>query len=204
MSINLRTFFKLLVLIGLATTLILLLSFADLSTIRTNFHVYSRRSYAASTAPWTAAIDHSRCPLDRHFKVYLYNHHRPQHFRQSSPFNGLQSLLRTLESRLKQKQAWAMNPEEACVFLVVLHPFFNIQIPTSSHGKSAKEQENRVITFLSSLPYWTFHGSEGRNHIIVDLFESSTTAQAAKHNELVLAVLQRFTNIGEAIMVTNT
>ena len=96
-----------------------------------------------------------------------------------------------------------MNPEEACVFLVVLHPFFNIQIPTSSHGKSAKEQENRVITFLSSLPYWTFHGSEGRNHIIVDLFESSTTAQAAKHNELVLAVLQRFTNIGEAIMVTN-
>ena len=196
MSINIRTFFKLLVLIGLSTTLIMLFSFTDLSVVRTSFHM--RRSSVpidlidkGSSTPWAAAIDHSRCPLDKHFKVYLYNHYHPQHFRQFSPV-GQQSLLRTLELRLKQKQAWAMSPKEACAFLVVLRPFLQI----SSHAQSAREQENDVIIFLSSLPYWTYHGSNGRNHIIVDLLESTTQAV---QEEPVLG----FIDVGDAIVVSN-
>ena len=144
-----------------------------------------------SSTPWAAAIDHSRCPLDKHFKVYLYNHYHPQHFQQFSPV-GQQSLLRTLELRLKQKQAWATSPKEACAFLVVLRPFLQI----SSHTQSAREQENGVTIFLSSLPYWTYHGSDGRNHIIVDLLESTTQAE---QEEPVLG----FIDVGDAIVVSN-
>ena len=145
-----------------------------------------------SSTPWT--IDHSHCPLDKHFKVYLYNHYHPRHFRQFSPVNnnGQRSLqsLKTLEMRLKRKQAWAASPEEACVFLVVLHPFLQI-------SQSVRERENGVTSFLSSLPYWTFHGSDGRNHIIVDLLES--TAQAKLTEEPVLGSV----SVGDAILVSN-
>jgi hypothetical protein len=199
MSINLRTFFKLVVLIGLSTTLIMLLSFADLSAVGTNFHICARRStvpinvdMGSSSTPWSAAIDHSRCPLDKPFKVYLYNHHHSQDFRQFLPINRQQSLLnvKTLELRLKRKQAWAASPEEACVFLVVLRPLLQI----SSHAQSERERENGIASFLSSLPYWTFHGSDGRNHIIVDLLES--TAQAKQ-------TVFGFVDAGDAIIVSN-
>lgn len=181
----------------------MLFSFADLGTVRTSFHtsIYTRRSSVpidvdrvGSSTPWTAAVDHSRCPLDRHFKVYLYNHYHPQHFRQFSPVARQQSLLKTLELRLKQKQAWATSPKEACAFLVVLRPFLRITL--SSLAQSARERENGVASFLSSLPYWTFHGSNGTNHVIVDLLES--TAQA-EQEEPVLG----FIDSGDAIMVSN-
>ena len=200
MSIDRKTFFKLLVVIGLSTTLIVLLmmlsSFADLSTVRTS--LLMRRSSinsvpfdGRSSSPWTAAIDHSSCPLDKHFKVYLYNHYHPQYFHLFSPF-GQQSRLRAsaLESRLKQKQAWATSPKEACAFLVVLHPF--LLIPP--HAQSVRERENDITNFLASLPYWTYFGSDGRNHIIVDLLES---AQAEEEP------LLGFINVGNAITVSS-
>ena len=197
MLINGKTFFKLLVLIGLSTTLIVLIimlsSFADLSAVRTRF--LERRSSngvpfdGRSSSPWAAAIDHSKCPLDKHFKVYLYNHYHPQNFRQFSPV-GHQSLLRALETRLKQKQAWATTPKEACAFLVVLRPFLHI----SPHAQSARERENDITKFLSSLPYWTYHGSDGRNHIIVDLLESTQSEE-----EPLLGLI----DVGDAIIVSN-
>ena len=111
---------------------------------------------------WATAIDHSKCPLDKHFKVFLYNHHYPQYFRRYSLTR--ESLLNSLESSLKQNQMWAAGPEEACAFLVVLRPFLRIAISSSIYD---------IVNLLFSLPHWTYHGSEGRNHIVVDLLESS-------------------------------
>ena len=70
---------------------------------------------------------------------------------------------------MKLKQAWADGPEEACAFLVVLRPLLQKEEVSSS----SLHNDSDTANLLSSLPYWTYHGSEGRNHIIVDLLGSS-------------------------------
>ena len=112
----------------------------------------------AGSSRKAAAIDHSKCPLDKQFKIYFYNYHNPLHFRQYS-IRKQQSILESLESSLKEKNMSASGPEEACAFLVVLHPL--LQLDTSSIHNH----------LLSSLPYWNHHGLYGTNHIIVDLLE---------------------------------
>lgn len=194
MSMDRKTFFKLLVLFGLSTTLIVLLmmltSFADLSEVGTRF-LARRSSVPFDGSSWAAAIDHSGCPLDKHFKVYLYNHYHPQYFHQFSPAGQQSLVLRTLESRLKQKQAWATSPKEACAFLVILRPI--LRIP--SRALLVKEGENGITNFLASLPYWTYFSSDGRNHIVVDLLESAQIEE----EEPLLGLI----NVGDAINVSN-
>lgn len=127
-------------------------------------------------------VDHSKCPVDKPFKVYLYNHHYPLYFRRYS-FTR-ESLLKSLESSLKEKRMWAVRPEEACAFMVVFRPFLRISSSSSILD---------ITNLLSSLPHWTYHGSEGRNHIVVDLLESSQQGSA----------LLSKVNVAGAIVVSN-
>ena len=185
MVVDRRKFFTLLVVLALSTTLIVMLSFNINFTSRTRFvRSQSNVVFDGRFPPWAAAVDHSNCPLDKQFKVYLYNFHNPQLFQQHSP--SQQSLLEAFESSLKQKQMWAANPKETCIFIVLLRPFLWTDSPSRPRDKD-------VAHLLLSLPYWTYHGSEGTNHVIVDLLDS--TQQESPLFDLI--------NVGDATTVSN-
>lgn len=160
--------FTALVVVAMSSTLVVILfSFTNRATVRTSPSVRSAQwPPQAFSSRRTAAVDHSKCPLDAQFRVFLYNHHSHQHLQQYSQAH--QPLLKSLESSLKQKNMWASTPHEACAFLIVLRPFLQLSSPIHN---SNRVNQNSVPNLLQSLPYWKFHGSKGKNHIIIDLLE---------------------------------
>ena len=90
-------------------------------------------------------IDHSRCPINKPFLVYIYNSHTPGFF----SFNHPQVLSR-FESSLREKHSLTSNASKACVFVLL--------IGYSTTPSEKFEQQ------LQSLPHWN---GTGQNHVLI-------------------------------------
>ena len=109
----------------------------------------------ACTFDHEAVLDHSKCPLNRPFLVYVYNTHLPDVFELKYP-----SVLTEWETHLNSTETVTSNPSQACVFIAVVGPLRN--------SISKLELEGKV----HSLPHW----NNGVNHVLIDLSETGRTS----------------------------
>ncbi|KOB69799.1 Exostosin-3, partial [Operophtera brumata] len=108
-----------------------------------------------------SCFDHSRCSLTSGFPVYLYD---PDIY---VPLAGAEVdgfLKTTLRQTLGYNPHLTQDPNEACVYLVIVGEAFPLEKSASSVTESYKLYLNE--TALKSLPYW---GGDGRNHLLLNL-----------------------------------
>ena len=103
-------------------------------------------------APQSVHIDHSRCPLDQPFTVYVYK---------QDAFPVLHATdVTEIEEILKETNSWTDNPSKACLFICVI-------------GPAPKNTADNVITDkVHSLPHW----NDGVNHVLIDVPEVGHTS----------------------------
>uniref|UniRef100_A0A2A4K6I9 glucuronosyl-galactosyl-proteoglycan 4-alpha-N-acetylglucosaminyltransferase n=1 Tax=Heliothis virescens TaxID=7102 RepID=A0A2A4K6I9_HELVI len=108
-----------------------------------------------------SCFDHSRCSLTSGFPVYLYD---PDIY---APLAGAEVdgfLKTTLRQTLGYNTHITRNPNEACIYLVIVgeaFPFEKTPAPTIDTYKLLLNE-----TALKSLPYW---GGDGRNHVLLNM-----------------------------------
>ncbi|XP_032512309.1 exostosin-3 [Danaus plexippus] len=105
-----------------------------------------------------SCFDHSRCSLTSGFPVYFYD---PDVF---SPLIGAEVdgfLKTTLRQTLSYNSHLTQNPNEACVYLVLVGEGFPSDKTQTSTKKLLLNE-----TAIKSLPYW---GGDGRNHVLLNL-----------------------------------
>ncbi|XP_026484929.2 exostosin-3 [Vanessa tameamea] len=108
-----------------------------------------------------SCFDHSRCSLTSGFPIYFYDPdiHNPL---ASAEVDGF--LKTTLRQTLTYNSHLTQNPNEACVYLVLVGEGFPLDKGPSSTADAFKLLLNE--TAIKSLPYW---GGDGRNHILLNL-----------------------------------
>ena len=92
----------------------------------------------------SAALDYSRCPLHKPFRVYIYD----------SKLSSLSPALGSFTASLQRKHSWTATPAEACLFVVYLG--------AKPLAVSAIELEQR----LHVLSHWN---GRGTNHVLINL-----------------------------------
>lgn len=108
-----------------------------------------------------SCFDHSRCSLTSGFPVYLYD---PDIY---APLAGAEVdgfLKTTLRQTLGYNTHITRNPNEACIYLVIVgeaFPFEKTPAPTIDTYKLLLNE-----TAIKSLPYW---GGDGRNHVLLNM-----------------------------------
>ncbi|XP_072935988.1 exostosin-3 [Epargyreus clarus] len=108
-----------------------------------------------------SCFDHSRCSLTSGFPIYFYD---PDIY---SPLTGAEVdgfLKTTLRQTLGYNSHLTQNPNEACVYLVLVGEAFPFEKSHSSTTESYKLMLNE--TAIKGLPYW---GGDGRNHVLLNL-----------------------------------
>ncbi|CAG4922944.1 unnamed protein product [Colias eurytheme] len=108
-----------------------------------------------------SCFDHSRCSLTSGFPIYFYD---PD---VHSPLAGAEVdgfLKTTLRQTLSYNAHLTHNPNEACLYLVLIGEAF----PTTKGPSSTPETYQLILneTAVKSLPYW---GGDGRNHVLLNL-----------------------------------
>ncbi|XP_038209044.1 exostosin-3 [Zerene cesonia] len=108
-----------------------------------------------------SCFDHSRCSLTSGFPIYFYD---PD---VHSPLAGAEVdgfLKTTLRQTLSYNAHLTHNPNEACLYLVLIGEAF----PTTKGPSSTPETYQLMLneTAVKSLPYW---GGDGRNHVLLNL-----------------------------------
>ncbi|XP_045508834.1 exostosin-3 [Colias croceus] len=108
-----------------------------------------------------SCFDHSRCSLTSGFPIYFYD---PD---VHSPLAGAEVdgfLKTTLRQTLSYNAHLTHNPNEACLYLVLIGESF----PTTKGPSSTPETYQLMLneTAVKSLPYW---GGDGRNHVLLNL-----------------------------------
>ncbi|KAL4704835.1 hypothetical protein ACJJTC_001310 [Scirpophaga incertulas] len=108
-----------------------------------------------------SCFDYSRCSLTSGFPVYLYDPdiHSPL---ANAEVDGF--LKTTVRQALGYNTHLTSDPNEACVYLVLVGEAFPLEKRHSSTTESYKLLLNE--TALKNLPFW---GGDGRNHILVNL-----------------------------------
>ena len=92
-------------------------------------------------------IDHTRCPLNQPFLVYVYK-------QDEIPIRYMSDVAE-IEAILKTTDSWTDTPSKACLFFCVIGP-----LPSAVNIEEMKDR-------LSSLPQW----NDGVNHILVEIPE---------------------------------
>ena len=110
----------------------------------------------ACTLDRETVLDHSKCPLNRPFLVYVYNTHLPDLFELKYP-----SVLATWETQLNSTKTATSNPAEACVFIAVVGPLKKSISKVELDGK------------VHALPHWN---NSGKNHVLIDLSDTGHTS----------------------------
>ncbi|CAD0195447.1 unnamed protein product [Chrysodeixis includens] len=108
-----------------------------------------------------SCFDHTRCSLTSGFPVYLYD---PDVF---VPLAGAEVdgfLKTTLRQTLGYNTHITRNPNEACVYLVIVGEAFPFEKTPISTVDTYKLLLNE--TAIKSLPFW---GGDGRNHILINM-----------------------------------
>ncbi|XP_059049058.1 exostosin-3 [Achroia grisella] len=108
-----------------------------------------------------SCFDHSRCSLTSGFPVYFYD---PDIY---APLAGAEVdgfLKTTLRQTLGYNAHLTHNPNEACIYLVLVGEAFPFDKNPSSTTESYKLLLNE--TAVKSLPFW---GGDGRNHVLLNL-----------------------------------
>ncbi|KAJ0181212.1 hypothetical protein K1T71_003297 [Dendrolimus kikuchii] len=108
-----------------------------------------------------SCFDHSRCSLTSGFPVYLYD---PDIY---APVSGAEVdgfLKTTLRQTLGYNTHLTRDPNEACIYLVIVGEAFPFDKSPSSTTDSYKLLLNE--TAVKSLPFW---GGDGRNHVLLNL-----------------------------------
>ncbi|KAG6460744.1 exostosin-3 isoform X2 [Manduca sexta] len=108
-----------------------------------------------------SCFDYSRCSLTSGFPVYLYD---PDVYAPlaSAEVDGF--LKTTLRQTLGYNAHLTHNPNEACVYLVIVGEAFPFDKSPLSTTDTYKLLLNE--TAVKSLPYW---GGDGRNHVLLNL-----------------------------------
>ncbi|XP_046972347.1 exostosin-3 [Vanessa cardui] len=108
-----------------------------------------------------SCFDHSRCSLTSGFPIYFYDPdiHNPLAGAEVDGF-----LKTTLRQTLTYNSHLTQNPNEACVYLVLVGEGFPLDKSPSSTADTFKLLLNE--TAIKSLPYW---GGDGRNHVLLNL-----------------------------------
>ncbi|XP_013195012.2 exostosin-3 [Amyelois transitella] len=112
-----------------------------------------------------SCFDHSRCSLTSGFPVYFYE---PDVF---APLAGAEVdgfLKTTLRQTLGYNTHLTQDPNEACIYLVLIGEAFSYEKNTVSTTESYKMYINE--TAIKTLPYW---GGDGRNHVLLNLARRS-------------------------------
>ncbi|XP_041973722.1 exostosin-3 [Aricia agestis] len=108
-----------------------------------------------------SCFDHSRCSITSGFPIYFYD---PDTY---SPLAGVDIdgfLKTTLRQTLNYNAHLTTNPNEACVYIVLVGEAFPSDKTFSSTPGTFKLTLNE--TAIKNLPYW---GGDGRNHVLLNL-----------------------------------
>ncbi|XP_045761073.1 exostosin-3 [Maniola jurtina] len=108
-----------------------------------------------------SCFDHSRCSLTSGFPIYFYD---PEKY---LPLAGAEVdgfLKTTLRQTLGYNSHLTHNPNEACLYLVLVGEGFPLDKSPSSTTDTYKLSLNESA--IKSLPYW---GGDGRNHVLLNL-----------------------------------
>ncbi|XP_028038241.1 exostosin-3 isoform X1 [Bombyx mandarina] len=108
-----------------------------------------------------SCFDHSRCSLTSSFPVYLYD---PDIY---TPLTGAEVdgfLKTTLRQTLGYNAHLTHNPNEACIYLIIVGESFPFTKDTTTVSDSYKLYLNGSA--ITTLPYW---GGDGRNHVLLNL-----------------------------------
>ena len=114
---------------------------------------------------------YARCPLLRSFAVYVYNEANPSRF----PIQD-DTLVSEFVSRLKEGKSFTSDPSTACVFLAILDTSVGPVQPVDIEAR------------LHSLDYW---GSEGENHVLIELSGSHDTGSLLENVRTGRAIISR-------------
>lgn len=108
-----------------------------------------------------SCFDHSRCSLTSGFPVYLYD---PDIYSPVSNAEVDGFLKTTLRQTLGYNMHLTHDPNEACIYVVIVGEAFSLEKSASSTTDLYKLLLNE--TALKSFPFW---GGDGRNHVLVNL-----------------------------------
>ncbi|CAK1548519.1 unnamed protein product [Leptosia nina] len=108
-----------------------------------------------------SCFDHSRCSLTSGFPIYFYD---PDIYSPlaSAEIDGF--LKTTLRQTLSYNAHLTRNPNEACLYLVLIGEAF----PSNKNPSSTTEPYRLLLneTAIKQLPFW---GGDGRNHVLLNL-----------------------------------
>lgn len=118
----------------------------------------------------STCFDHSRCSLTSGFPVYLYSPDEIQIINDGFDIDGF--LKTTIKELFSQNAHMTIDPNKACVFLVLVgEALSDDEIMRNNRYSIPNESSLNVknplnTTNLKKLPYW---GGDGRNHILINL-----------------------------------
>ncbi len=100
-------------------------------------------------------IDFAKCPLSTNLKFYIYppNTYLPGLFKYNE-------LVTRFTEYLQEHDSLAFNPEQACLYIVMLGPF----------KRTGKLKQKSVADILYGLEHW---GEDGSNHVLMNLMETT-------------------------------
>ena len=115
-----------------------------------------------------------RCPLTRHFSVFVYNDANPHLFHIARHGNVVTDYV----TELKRTGSFTSDPSAACVFVAIIE----------NRASTGEEAPRHLQTKIQSLPHW---GAEGANHVLIELSTSRDTASSLEDISTGRAIISR-------------
>ena len=115
----------------------------------------SKGKFVSSCDDISSCIDFAKCPLSTNLKFYIYppNAYLPGLFKYNK-------LLKRFTEYLQKHDSLALNPDEACLYIVMLGPF----------ELTGKLEQKSIADILYGLKHW---GEDGSNHVLINLMETA-------------------------------
>ena len=126
-------------------------SFSNVDAGQKSYSILKADQLSICETDVSYCIDMTSCPLSHNLRFFVYSTF-PAHLKFKYP-----ELLQTFLSYLQDTYSLTKDPEEACLFLIIIGPF-----EETSPSEAAIEFEEIIY----NLEYW---GREGKNHVIINL-----------------------------------